>query len=636
MKLATQSAAIGISEKLSLVERAAECCRRAKELERAGEYEVAREALSVFWPERGESPMVEGLDRRNAAEVFLRVGVVMGLLGGAHQLKNQEAAKDLITSSIEIFTELADSQRVAEAQSDLALCYWREGGFDEARVNLTQALDRVTDDNGDLKALILLRAAEVERSAGCLNDALRFVQECAPRMDESQDFALKGPFHNTFALVLDDLASAENRIDYRDKALIEFAAASFHFEQAGHARYCAGVENNLGFLYQSIGKFPEAHEHIDRARHIFLSLGDVGHVAQVNDTRARAFLAEGRLQDAERYARMAVKTLDRGDECSLLVEALTTHGVALARLGNFSAARSELDRAIEAGENCGDLEGAGRARLSIIEELSGQTSAREMAPIFKSALETLKRSQDPSAIQRLFAASATVIDAYQGAEFQGTDLTGENLEGFSFKQELQAYEKILLERALREAGGSVTKASRLLGFKHHQSLISLINTRHQELLQTRSAVRKRRRPIVSKPKASKKTVTPKPSARQISVLHVEDNKQVANELSEILGSEGMEVKTCGHGLTALKWLADETRFDVVIVDNDLPGLGGLELVRRVRKITHRRKTPIIMLSSDDIETEAWGAGVQEFLRKPEDMNRVAATVTRLLRRAKDK
>jgi DNA-binding NtrC family response regulator len=201
---------------------------------------------------------------------------------------------------------------------------------------------------------------------------------------------------------------------------------------------------------------------------------------------------------------------------------------------------------------------------------------------------------------------------------------------------LHAYEKTLLERALREAEGSVTKASRLLGFKHHQSLISLINTRHQELLQTRSAVRKRRRPIVSRPKANKKPTTSKPSARQISLLHVEDNKQVANELAQILGSEGMEVKTCGHGLTALKWLADETRFDVVIVDNDLPGLGGLELVRRVRKITHRRKTPIIMFSSDDIETEAWGAGVQEFLRKPEDMARVAATVRRFIRRAKNK
>jgi tetratricopeptide (TPR) repeat protein len=143
-----------------------------------------------------------------------------------------------------------------------------------------------------------------------------------------------------------------------------------------------------------------------RATTIFLSLGDEAHVAQVNDTRARTFLAEGRYREAERYARAAVKTLDRGDECSLLVEALTTHGISLARLGNYSTARSQLNRAIEAGENCGDLEGAGRAKLGIIEELSGQTSASEMALIYKSAFETLKRSQDPSATQRLFASAA--------------------------------------------------------------------------------------------------------------------------------------------------------------------------------------------------------------------------------------
>ena len=60
MKLATQSAMTrGISTGLSLAERASECCRLAKEFERAGEYEAACEALSAFWPEPGESPMVD-------------------------------------------------------------------------------------------------------------------------------------------------------------------------------------------------------------------------------------------------------------------------------------------------------------------------------------------------------------------------------------------------------------------------------------------------------------------------------------------------------------------------------------------------------------------------------------------------
>jgi CheY-like chemotaxis protein len=97
----------------------------------------------------------------------------------------------------------------------------------------------------------------------------------------------------------------------------------------------------------------------------------------------------------------------------------------------------------------------------------------------------------------------------------------------------------------------------------------------------------------------------------------------------------MQVDSCGNGMTALRILTGDAHCDVVIVDNDLPGLNGLELVRRVHKITHRRNTPIIMLSGDEIETEAWRAGVKEFLRKPQDIDRVASTVKRLATTGKE-
>ena len=77
-------------------------------------------------------------------------------------------------------------------------------------------------------------------------------------------------------------------------------------------------------------------------------------------------------------------------------------------------------------------------------------------------------------------------------------------QGFSFKKEVLKIEKTFIERALRDAGGSVTKAARLLGFRHHQSLIALINSRHRDLLGTRSAVRKRRHHLFSKPRQLKK------------------------------------------------------------------------------------------------------------------------------------
>jgi len=46
----------------------------------------------------------------------------------------QAFAKDLITRSIRAYERLRDKDRMAEAQADLAICYWREGAMDEARV----------------------------------------------------------------------------------------------------------------------------------------------------------------------------------------------------------------------------------------------------------------------------------------------------------------------------------------------------------------------------------------------------------------------------------------------------------------------------------------------------------------------
>ncbi len=630
MNLATQLAAAKERRGLTRTEWAQHCCDLAKNLERAGEYEAACEALGEFWPERDEPPIIEGLDQATTAQVVLRVGALAGWIGSADQAERQETAKNLITQSIEIFEELGDLEQIAEAHSELALCYWREGAFDEARIHLAEALEHVENENADLKACVLIRAGLVEVTDGRLNESLRLYEESAPLVDKSRDHALKGTFHNSFGLALRRLATAENREDHLDRALIEYAAASFHFEQAGNARYQASVENNLGFLFSTIGKFTEAHTHIDRARELFASLGDRGHVAQVDDTRARTLLAEGRIVEAERYARSAVKTLEKGDECSLLVEALTTHGTALARTGKDRRSRSTFERAIKVAETCGDLEGAGRANLSIIEELGDQTSATDLVSIYKSAVDLLRRSQDPSATKRLLFCAAKVIDALDGVRGDEDAAAKEHSwEGFSFKQQIFKSEKAIIERALRDAGGSVTKAARLLGFNHHQSLIALINSRHKELLKTRSIVRKRRRRIFSRPKKATGKVGPK--ASQISILQAEDNEMVASLLGDLFATQHWWVERCADGGSALDKLASRERYDLLLFDNDLPGLSGLELVLRARSMPHRRRTPIIMLSGSDCEAEAWRAGVDDFLRKPKGIDQILSVIARLLK-----
>src|SRR5437588_2753180 len=340
---------------LTAVERARRCSDLAMQLEKAGEYGVACEALSECWPKRDDLLKLNDLDEPTRGEVLLRVGALAGWLGSTDQTEgSQETAKDLITQSLDLFQHLGLIERVAEARGDLALCYWREGSYDEARATLAEALDCLGEKDSDLRAFLLIRAGIVEERTRQLHEAIRFYNEAAPLLDRSEDHALKGAFHNEYGLVFRQLATPENREDYLDRALMEYTAAGFHFELAGSTRYLARVENNLGYLFFTIGKYDDAHKHLDRARHLFFAQNDVGAVAQVDDTRARTLLAEGRVAEAERVARNAVRTLEKGDEQAVLAEALTTQGVALARLGDYPAANRLLQGAIEVAETTGD------------------------------------------------------------------------------------------------------------------------------------------------------------------------------------------------------------------------------------------------------------------------------------------
>ena len=489
----------------SRLEQARLSCDLARKFEKLGEYEAASEAISEFWPDHDAAPILDGLDDVNKAEVLLRVGGLAGRMGSADQTEGgQEAAKNLITQSLELFEGLGNQKGAIEAQGELGLCYWREGGYDEARIHLQNALNRLGTDDQDLRAVLLIRAGIVEAWARRLNEAMRFYNEAAPLVEQSADHALKGSFHIEYGMIFRRLAAPENREDYIDKALIEYAAASFHFEQAGNIRYLARVENNLGYLYFSIGRYKDAHRHLDRARHLFIDSKDFGPAAQVDDTRARTLLAEGRAADAERLIKQAIRTLERGGEQAVLAEALTTYGVVLARLGRHARSRELLDRAVQVAETAGDLEGAGAAKLSVIEELTSQTPAKDLIRDYEMAVSLLKDSQDPNTTKRLIRCALKLLDILTVPEPAEPQLDEVSWDGFSFKKEVLKIEKTFIERALRDAGGSVTKAARLLGFRHHQSLIALINSRHRDLLGTRSAVRKRRHHLFSKPRQLKK------------------------------------------------------------------------------------------------------------------------------------
>ena len=432
---------------LSVNSRAELCCEAARKFENKGEYEAARKVLGGYWRRIGEHPKLTGLEPLASAEVLLRAGVLTGIIGSKNQITDaQEKAKDLLSESHAIFESLRNVKKVAETQTELALCYWRTGEVSEARDVLKEALSRLTIDS-ELKAKAVIRLAIVERGSAHHDKALRILTSHASLFDKIHNHTLKGSYHDTLANALEDLSVLKKRQDYVDRALIEYAASSYHFEKAGHRSYLASVENNLGVLFFKIHRCAEAHEHLDRARRIFASLKDIGSVAQVDETRACVFLQQGRLSDAERVARLAVQNQEKSGRQALLADSLITHGKALARLGSYGAALMAFRRAI-------DLSARGK---------------------------TLTRAEDAA-----FAAFQEIGERLVVAE------DGQQLSGRGWSHDKRAIEHDLIKVALEQTNGSVTHAARNLGISY-QSLNYMLRTRYKDLLEVRTPVRPRPR-----------------------------------------------------------------------------------------------------------------------------------------------
>lgn len=611
---------------LSTNERARLRCQLAKQLEEVGNYENAREAMGELWGNLDASPNVENLDQRTTAEVLLRTGTLTGWLGSTKQIEGaQETAKNLISKSIAAFEALQETEKVAEAQTEIALCYEREGALDEARVLFAEALSRLDDQDGDLKAVAILRSAVLEQIANRLNDALNILRPAAPLFEASSNHTLKGRFHNEFGMVLRRLGALENRTDYVDQALIEYSAASFHFEQGSHARYQACVENNLGFLFGTIGKFLEAHEHLDRAQALFTRLNDRVHLAQVEETRAQLMLAEGAVAKAEKIARSAVQMLAKGGEPSLLSETLTTHGTALARLSEHDQAHAAFQRAIVVAEEAGDLESAGLAALTLFEQLAAKLSNDEICRNLQRAHELLKNNRNSATRNRLTDA------AFRALSIIHTFRPDWNT--FSLEETLNRHEARYIQMALEDAGGVMTRgvmtrAARLLGLSR-QILDYILKTRHEKLRNVLTE-------STGQEANSDESVSSHLSellgqkVRAIRILHVEDDLTLAGLVREMVKPKGWTIAHSIDGNAALDKLASDAEYDLLLLDHELPGLKGLELVEHVRSMFHRRYLPIVMMSGTFDETAAREAGVDAFLHKPQDIGLLVETINRLL------
>lgn len=115
------------------------------------------------------------------------------------------------------------------------------------------------------------------------------------------------------------------------------------------------------------------------------------------------------------------------------------------------------------------------------------------------------------------------------------------------------------------------------------------------------------------------------------VLCVEDEPHLLRTLGQNLRARGYDVELASTGERALELVAS-TRPDAVVLDLGLPGVSGMEVIRRLR---HWTTVPIIVLSARDSEFDKVGAldaGADDYVSKPFGMGELLARLRAALRR----
>ncbi len=116
------------------------------------------------------------------------------------------------------------------------------------------------------------------------------------------------------------------------------------------------------------------------------------------------------------------------------------------------------------------------------------------------------------------------------------------------------------------------------------------------------------------------------------ILLVEDNELNRDALSRLLARRGYEVMMAEDGARALE-LADQQRFDIILMDVGLPVMDGHEVTRRLRARESTTHTPILALTAHAMDTDrdaALAAGCDDFETKPVAFARLLEKIQALL------
>ena len=120
------------------------------------------------------------------------------------------------------------------------------------------------------------------------------------------------------------------------------------------------------------------------------------------------------------------------------------------------------------------------------------------------------------------------------------------------------------------------------------------------------------------------------------ILVMEDDRNVAKGLEMVLSEEGYYVNLAGTGELALEAFKQK-RFDLLVADLRLPGIGGMEVIKQLRQ--EKPETEVIVITgygTTATAVEAMRLGVHDFLPKPFTEDQIKVAVGEALKKHAEK
>ena len=121
---------------------------------------------------------------------------------------------------------------------------------------------------------------------------------------------------------------------------------------------------------------------------------------------------------------------------------------------------------------------------------------------------------------------------------------------------------------------------------------------------------------------------------KLRLLVVEDEKKLCDMIAKSLHQAGYEVDTCNDGEEALDMIYAEM-YDLIVLDLNLPGMDGMDILRELRKENEETKVLILSARSQIADkVDGLDAGANDYMEKPFDSKELVARAKAVLRRYK--